>query len=141
MSIEVENLFELDADLHEFAEQIDVELQTVIRKIVISLHDKIVERTPVDTGRARASWGVEELEPDDFEEGPDYFDPTGADRDAKQKAEAAVKRDFDPYTIFWIFNNLPYILALEYGHSTQAPTGMVQIALAEVEAEILAEMK
>lgn len=139
MSLEVENLFQFEADLEKFAEDIDAEIQTVIRKVVIALHDKIVERTPVDTGRARASWGIEEDTPGSFEQDEDYFNPSGADSDAKL-AQAEVRRDFDPYTIFWIFNNLPYILALEYGHSTQAPTGMVRIALAEVEAEILARL-
>ena len=33
----------------------------------------------------------------------------------------------------WISNNLPYIEALEEGHSQQAPHGMVALSLAEAE--------
>ena len=34
------------------------------------------------------------------------------------------------------YNNLPYIEALENGHSQQAPLGMAAVTLAEVAAEI-----
>lgn len=33
----------------------------------------------------------------------------------------------------WIMNNLPYAQALEYGHSSQAPAGMVRISTLEVQ--------
>ena len=37
-----------------------------------------------------------------------------------------------PGESIWISNNLPYITALEDGHSKQAPAGMVALSLAEV---------
>ncbi|MGF6595136.1 hypothetical protein [Pseudomonas sp. 2835] len=33
--------------------------------------------------------------------------------------------------VAFIVNNLPYAVALEYGHSTQAPTGMVRVTIAD----------
>lgn len=135
--MEVTNLFAFEADLEAFADQIDVELRTVIKRIVIALHDRIVERTPVDTGRARASWGIEKDEVGSYEaeEGTSLSGDQAA-RVAKGQ-QGKLRQDFDPYVVWWIFNNLPYILKLEYGHSSQAPSGMVRLALAEVEAEII----
>lgn len=58
-------------------------------------------RTPILTGTARAGWLR-------FPEG------TSA-----------------PGTTQWIYNNVPYILKLEYGSSRQAPEGMARITAAE----------
>jgi hypothetical protein len=33
----------------------------------------------------------------------------------------------------WLMNNLPYAQPLEYGHSSQAPAGMVRISVIEVQ--------
>ena len=38
------------------------------------------------------------------------------------------------FNVIWIFNNVPYINALERGHSKQAPAGMVGLTLLEVES-------
>jgi hypothetical protein len=38
--------------------------------------------------------------------------------------------------VIWIYNNLPYIERLEFGHSQQAPLGMVRISIAEIETEL-----
>lgn len=58
-------------------------------------------RTPIKTGRARAGW--ERFPPDLSEIG----------------------------TTQWIYNDVPYIVPLEYGHSKQAPAGMARITAAE----------
>lgn len=38
------------------------------------------------------------------------------------------------YPAIYLQNNLPYALALEHGHSTQAPAGVVAITIPELEA-------
>lgn len=35
---------------------VKTELNTLIKKTTIDIHNEVVTRTPVDTGRARASW-------------------------------------------------------------------------------------
>ncbi len=41
----------------------------------------------------------------------------------------------------YIMNNLPYARALEYGHSKQAPAGVVRITLAEVDSYVEAAVR
>lgn len=58
-------------------------------------------RTPILTGTARAGW-------DRFPPGLSAFGTTQ-----------------------WVFNDVDYIVVLEYGHSRQAPEGMARITAAE----------
>ena len=138
-----QSLFSFESDLQKFAKKIDVELGTVIKKVVLELHNKIVLRTPVDTGRARASWGIAvDQRPGAAAVAP----PRSKSKGSSGAATAAAKQQqnfvkvADPktmaYRVWWIFNNLPYIQPLEYGHSQQAPAGMVRVSLAEIEMEI-----
>ena len=110
--------FDFAADLEEAAKVLGVEsAREASVTLALTLDRKIVERTPVDTGRARANWFVAE----------------GAPRIETTTATTPVARP--PLTgdsVIYITNSLPYIVPLEYGHSGQAPNGMVRIALAEV---------
>jgi len=130
------SLKEFTADLAKFAAAIDVKFETVIRRIVLEIYDKITKRTPVDTGRARASWMMNS--------GSSAGSATAAeastvDFKSLNKAQRdAIKADIksDPFVKRWIYNNLPYIKALENGSSDQAPRGMVGLTVTEVEARI-----
>jgi len=103
--------------LSQLAEFCTDNYEAVVTKTVIDLFRRIVERTPIDTGRARANWSI----------GPD---PNAA-VDYKDLSDVAdYEYKLDTGTI-WIFNNLVYIVPLEEGHSDQAPQGMVAISLAE----------
>jgi hypothetical protein len=133
-----QSLFRFNADVSKFSETIQVDLGLVVKKIVFDVFTKIVWRTPVDTGRCRASWGIERSKvgsdqaPDGMKVDPQTA--TGIAREQLQKLN--VPSQELGRSVWWIYNNLPYAVALEYGHSRQAPSGMVRIALAEVEAEI-----
>lgn len=48
---------------------------------------------------------------------------------------AKLEGDVGDKTIY-ISNNLPYIVALEFGHSKQAPNGMVGVATANLKKKI-----
>jgi hypothetical protein len=91
--------------------------EAIVTKTVIDLFAKIVERTPVDTGRARANWALAM-----DVNSPEYADLTDA---------ADWEYETEDGTTIWIYNNLVYIEALEEGHSEQAPIGMVAISLQE----------
>jgi hypothetical protein len=134
------NIREFQADLERFSKQLKVDLEVIIRKIAIDLLTKIVLRTPVDTGRARASWNLSAGEPDESTA------PDGVRLSASTAAALALStrknvQNAKPFSeLIWITNGLPYILALEYGHSRQAPAGMVEVSIAELEAELQAEI-
>jgi hypothetical protein len=135
-----------------------VSLEAAVRAIVTALLTKIIMRTPIDTGRAAASWMVRAGEPDSF------VPPEGTLQTREGAVQAALESvkavDFGGADIFWIYSNLPYIAVLEYGlypnppkkgsyvkgegyviksaegYSKQAPSGMVRISLAETEVQI-----
>lgn len=97
--------------------------------IFLETHRRIVLRTPVDTGRARGNWMVSEGEPV-TESDPSRFDKTGGAGMAEAKGLA---KDLKFGDVAFIVNNLPYIEALENGHSKQAPAGMVAVTVTEMQ--------
>ena len=99
-------------------------MDTVIRKSTIELFGRVVKMTPVDTGRAKGNWQCTVGSPATDE--IDRLDKSGS------TVMAEVKQNVPKAgSIVWLANNVPYIRALEYGHSKQAPEGMVRIAVAE----------
>lgn len=74
-------------------------------------------------GRARGNWQCSIVSP--ISEEIDRIDRNGSS--VMKEIRSAVKSG----NVVWLANNVPYIRALEYGHSKQAPEGMVRIAVAE----------
>lgn len=115
-------------DLKRFSKSIEVDLLTARRKITLDLLAKMTMRTPVDTGRARMSWVVSDDEPSSYVAAEGQGDATSGG-----KIEAAFTKPFGRSVIT---NNLPYIRRLEFGHSGQAPQGMVRVSIAEIKSEL-----
>lgn len=113
---------------------------------------RIVRRTPIDTGLARWNWQLSVGAPargilkgvtadrgrtgrgiGRFRTGFGQAVPSGAGADvvARERIKLAALKPFD---VWYINNNLPYILRLEDGYSDQAPHGMVAVTLAELQA-------
>ncbi len=130
-SEEIVTVQRFKADLKAFAKKLDVDLSTVRRKVTLDLTKKITLRTPVLTGRLRSSWAVSDGAPSA------YVAPEGTN--AAPRIEATFS---DPAQASYIVNNLPYATRIEFGgHSKQAPSGMVRISLAEIDAEIRSTME
>lgn len=97
----------------------------IIKKALFDLLQQIIRTTPVETGRARASWTLD-VDHDDF------VLPDGDYNNAFEKAipeGMSWLPDSDRYVIY---NNLEYIQALENGHSKQRPSGFVAQAIAAI---------
>lgn len=117
--------------------KIEGELRDVIIYIGVEALDRIKRKTPVDTGHAQNNWIV-------TIGGPDTTDKTSAapiggatSPDVFASANAAILASYPDdgtFPVIYLQNNLPYILALEYGHSAQAPAGMVAMTVAELDA-------
>lgn len=118
------------APIAAFAKLLNLTQETVVRVIAnelwigITAGARVSPGTPVDTGRARASWAMSEGTPStlvppegSYPDLPTFINPTGK-------------------TNVFIVSNLDYIHALEHGHSDQAPQGMVRLTIAEVSAKI-----
>lgn len=120
-------------DLSRFCKKYDADIKVVIKKIAFEAFKRIILRTPVDTGRARANWGVSVGKPIQFLiEGED-------------KSGSATLTAASDGTMLWdctgsifLTNNVSYIGILEYGRedgkpgSNQAPNGMVRVTMEEM---------
>ncbi|MFD2235945.1 HK97 gp10 family phage protein [Aureimonas populi] len=105
-----------------WSEKTREKLETAVRKIALDAFTEVILMSPVDTGRFRGNWqvaigniptGTVEID-----------DKTGTATIGKVQAETLKLQAGQ--TIFLV-NNLPYAQALEYGHSQQAPGGMVRL--------------
>jgi hypothetical protein len=125
---------DFEGDLDAFAKQLQIDYATVLKRVAIDLFGRIVMKTPVDTGRARASWTIE-IGKIDSTVAPEGQQPAMNTWIAEAKAGAALAT-LTERAVFsepiWIANSLPYINALENGHSRQAPAGMVKLSMEEV---------
>jgi hypothetical protein len=123
--------------LREFQREVDDFLDDVVPKrawnmqyrIILEAITKIVKRTPVDTGRARANWQLTKSQPSTR-----VFKKTDPEGDETIAKAMRVLDRMDPYSTFFISNNLDYIEYLEEGSSKQAPYGMVAVTVEELRA-------
>jgi len=110
--------------LERFNKEVDAfsknltQVQIVIfqKAIAIEAFSRIVQKTPVDTGRARGGWQMTIGAP--------------AEEETFNLGEPPVPElNLGPFEIVYIANNVPYIIFLEEGRpgpgSPQAPNGMV----------------
>lgn len=92
------------------------------KKIALEALARVVQKTPVDTGRARGNWQVTVGTPAEGE-----LAVTGRVEPASSGL-AALK----PFDVVYIVNNVDYIIYLEGGSSGQAPAGMVAVTVEEL---------
>ena len=97
-----------------------------IRKIALELLKKVTMKSPVDTGRFRANWMV-------GIGGADETTTESTVNDAMMRG-SIVLTGYKTLKQIHISNNLPYAAALEHGHSQQAPLGVAEISVEEIEA-------
>lgn len=123
-------------DLDKFADSLDIGVETVVKKIALEVFNGVVLKTPVDTGRARASWviGVERrVNSPKVADGRKFSEQEAQNLALRQLAALDTLK---PYETVFISNSLPYIGELEDGSSFQAPLGMVAVTLSEVKQDI-----
>lgn len=111
--------------LAEFAEQAKEAIDDVFREVVIEIGTSVIRLSPVDTGRFKGNWQFTVGAPSN--QSLDTFDKAGHETIAALVAEVS---RLEAGQVAYIVNNLVYGVPLEYGHSDQAPAGMVQITLA-----------
>lgn len=138
------------AQIRKFVEKSELNMDQTLRKTLIAVGDRLLEKTPVDTGRLSGNWqfGVDEIP-------GTIVEVTGASGDGQAVKEAAAEQlrstinsyDLKLGSVFYLINNLPYAPVVEYGlypnppkggagktsggYSTQAPEGMVRVTAVE----------
>lgn len=133
MGIKLEGIERLEAAFRQIVDkQIPERVSRFHRMVTLLLHSKIVEKTPVDTGRARVSW-IATVARASESFSPPIKGSQSAQAAARSLAQAAAAMDgLPPYSQTFIANNLPYIRRLEEGYSSQAPSGMVGLSIQEI---------
>jgi hypothetical protein len=142
-------------DIKKFAQKAGDNADMVVRKVVLDIGRSLVEKTPVGNpdlwqnpdnkpdgyvgGHARANWShsIGALVNQEFKE----IDATGGASIDRIISSVPIKA---AGKVHYIQNSLPYMQALEDGHSTQAPAGMVAITQTEFQDYIqkaLGELK
>jgi hypothetical protein len=124
-----------ERSLIEVSKKLEIDLDTVVRKVSFDIFRGVTERTPVDTGWARASWNIS-------------FSNADLSIPAKTKSESAaigindqqsakLNLTLPNFPIVWITNSLPYIAPLEAGHSKQSGKGfMIQRTIVDVRRSV-----
>lgn len=116
-------------------EQVAKEADRTVRAAALAADQAVVLATPVDKGRARSNWLVEldapartTIEP--YSPGQDGSTAGANSAAALAQGQATIAGYHgDRNTGIAISNNLPYIGALNAGHSRQAPAGFVEKAV------------
>lgn len=115
------------SDLNRIIKKTKANADLVVAKVTGDIFRDLILPTPVDQGIAKGNWqpGV-----DSYNTGYslDTADKNGG---ATLTKAAAVADATGAGHIVYLVNNLPYIRALEYGHSQQAPAGWVRTAVAQ----------
>ena len=110
-------------DIRAFRQKTRISADKFLRKFTMDFVRDLILLTPVDTGYARSNWFF----------GLDRVDNISAE--ASKTGSPSINRcasfvsGLKAGGIFFIVNNVPYIMPLEYGHSDQAPAGMARVAV------------
>lgn len=142
---------EWSVPLDRLAEKIGKRIDDVVRTSTVLLFQRVVMRSPVDTGRFRANWNVSYGQPDRTTSGS-----TEPSESAKSASVQAAVLPLPVGGTVYLCNSLPYAGVLEYGlypnppkmgsrkrgedgptvhviggYSMQAPSGMVRVSALE----------
>lgn len=130
------NMPDFNSGLVRFMEkQVPWKFDIVLKKIAFELMTSIIELTPVDTGRARGGWQLDvgTFSTDEIER----FDKIGEATLQKGMAKLASITGGLMGKVIYIYNNVRYIVYLEFGTDKMAPFGMVRMSLGLVQAQTL----
>jgi hypothetical protein len=96
------------------------EVERQLKALALDIDRELRKETPVDTGHARRNWVPSIAQPHADEVDDDSAHAAGvAEVLAYKLADGAL----------WVANSVPYINALNYGHSKQRPAGWVERAV------------
>lgn len=124
---------QFEMQLQDFTDVLLPEYQTVfVKKISGELLKKLINKSPVKTGRFRGAWVVSNNTADRSE--PDTPDKSEGQANISYTRARVLIESLKQGDVVYISNNLDYALMLEYGWSKQAPAGMVAVSLNEIDA-------
>lgn len=102
----------------KFAAETKEKADATVRETVLEIGERLVARSPIDTGRFSSNW---------------RYGLTTPDRHTTDETNSRTLQNVEELPqaaggfVHYITNSLPYGPALERGHSKQAPQGMVAL--------------
>lgn len=128
--------------LRAFAEKAGDRADVAVREVVLEIANRLIYRSPVDTGRFRGNWFYTLGQVNrGLVMGAEAESAAGIYQGAETAARyAAVLQNMGDLPtdaagkVHYLQNNLPYAWALERGHSGQAPNGMVGLTIQDFAA-------
>lgn len=124
-------------DLLSFEKKYELQVEKVLRKVVLDMSAQLIQMSPVDSGRFRSNWYLT------VGYSPTLTTTTQADPSggiSLSRIQSGLTA-IDMGKLIWITNNLPYATRLEYGYSKQAPAGMVRISAARFQQYLSAAVQ
>jgi hypothetical protein len=122
---------DFEVDVAKFAKKLELDIGVVLKKVGVEVYDDLTRMTPVDTGRARASWNMQKNRINTSVRRAGRYTSSGGSRRTSNAGRtpgaSIVPRRMKPTDTIFISNNLPYIKYLERGSSKQAPRGMMKV--------------
>lgn len=121
--------------IDRIAVQVEENVERAVKDCAGAVARSVISNTPADTGRARSNWTaqMEEAFAGMFPARVPGIAGSTAEANAAAAVEAAEQLietfDIEENASIHITNNLPYIGALNDGHSKQAPADFVKIAV------------
>lgn len=112
-----------------YAKRTGLSIDNAVIAVCAKASTEIIKKTPVDTGRAIGAW-VATID------AIDSYIAEGIRTEDSALAQALIKAKLAVGHNFYLTNNLPYILKLEYGSSKQAPQGMVRLTVAQISEDL-----
>jgi len=106
------------------SESFRIKASEAVGEMLLTAGTTVIRATPVDTGRARANWYAGEEDTPTVTTGEE--DESGS---VSIRRIAPVAANAKTGRTLYLFNNLPYIERLNNGHSDQAPSGFVELAV------------
>jgi hypothetical protein len=107
-------------------------VESIVKVTMIELFNRVIQKSPVDTGRFRANWNCSISSPDLSTS--ESTDPSGSGSISKATS-TVVSYTLNDQSVF-LTNNLPYAERLENGWSKQAPSGMVRLSVMEIQNSV-----
>lgn len=109
----------------KFVEKTNGNINLVLRKFSLEALSFVIQMSPVLSGRFKGNWQAQ------IGSYPtDSLLRTDKSGQITIGQVSAVVQTFTSGSVLYMVNNVSYARALEYGHSKQAPEGMVRVTVA-----------
>lgn len=112
------------AQLRQFSADTQEKMDAIFQDIMVEIGESLIMLSPVDTGRFRGNWQLS-IDAPSMQSLINYDKQGFATLEKLVNEANALEMGQKAY----IVNNLVYAIPLEYGHSQQAPSGMVRVTL------------